>query len=43
MGIETTAVAAVIPDVAVDGLMADAQYPVEAQPAGDLLGAPLKA
>ena len=34
-------VAAVVPDVAVNGLMADIEDPVEAQPAGDLLGTPV--
>ena len=36
-------VIAVVPDVAVDSLMADIEDPVEAQPAGDLLGTPVLA
>jgi hypothetical protein len=42
MGIEVAAVEVVIPDEAVDGFMADREDPVPAQPAGDLLGAPIQ-
>ncbi len=42
MEVEAPAVAAIVPDVSVDGLMADVEYAVEAQPAGDLLRAPVE-
>ena len=41
--VEASPVTAVVPDVAVDSLMADVEYAVEAQPAGDLLGTPVQA
>lgn len=41
--VEAPAVAAAVPDVAVDGLEADVEYAVEAQPASDLLWAEVQA
>ena len=43
VGVEVAAVDAVIPDVAIDGLMADIEHAMESKPAGDLLGAPIEA
>jgi hypothetical protein len=41
--VERATAAPILPDVAVDGLVADAQGPGPAKPAGDLLGAPVLA
>ena len=43
VGVEAATVDAVVPDVAVDGLMADVEHTMEPKPAGDLLGAPIEA
>jgi len=43
MGMQSTARALVLPDVAVDRLVTDREQPVAPQPPGDLLGAPVLA
>ncbi|MFP6646254.1 MAG: hypothetical protein VCF24_22240, partial [Candidatus Latescibacterota bacterium] len=41
VGVQQSAVSLVVPDVSVDGLMADLETSFEIQSAGDLLGAPV--